>query len=320
MSQDRRDDFNGAPPAPGDLFVLPETAELPVEWAVLDRDPGRPDRFLAVPADASPLAGSADVVVSEEEPGGPLSLRCAHPVWIDGAALAPERRTGSLAPGAVEAARRKVREVAAGQPKASPLAWEVDQDPEYRDWLAETAAPAKAAVEVRAAGRREPEGRLLRFPPPMLRFLAAALLALSLGLSVWVALLTNTVRQLSEPELGVAWEEIELGGGRRGPVEEVVLRVPPEARSFQLSFVFGRRIAGREGRLEIVGPGDEVRWRSPLFDIEPGEDNLILPRRRFPDGRYRVRLMEGEGPGGRVLEEVLLRVEAAGAAEAEVVP
>jgi hypothetical protein len=154
----------------------------------------------------------------------------------------------------------------------------------------------------------------------MLRFLAAALLALSLGLSVWVALLTRTVAWLSEPELGVAWEEIELGGGRRGPVEEIVLRVPPEARSFQLSFVFGRRLAGREGRLELVGPGDEVRWRSPLFDIEPGENSLILPRRRFPDGRYRVRLMEGEGPGGRVLEEVLLRVEAAGAAEVEMVP
>src|ERR1700709_2953368 len=65
------------PAAPGDLFVLASTAWLPVEWAVLDRRPGRPGvsgkagELLVVPADTQPSAGSADVEVPAGAPRGP---------------------------------------------------------------------------------------------------------------------------------------------------------------------------------------------------------------------------------------------------------
>src|SRR6185295_19446846 len=62
----------GQPAAPGDLFVLPATADLPVEWAILERRPEGRGKLLVVPADTNPLVGTADVEVGEEDPGGPL--------------------------------------------------------------------------------------------------------------------------------------------------------------------------------------------------------------------------------------------------------
>ena len=68
----------GRAPEPGEVFVLPETAELPVEWALLERHPMRRDLWLAVPVDVQPLAGSGDVAVPAEALSGPLVLRCGH--------------------------------------------------------------------------------------------------------------------------------------------------------------------------------------------------------------------------------------------------
>src|SRR5437763_369858 len=121
------------PPEPGDLFVFVETADFPVEWAVLDRQPGDAGRLLAVPADTHPLAGSADVEVSAGEPAGPLSLRCRFGLWLDAARFDPARRTGTLAPDAVARALGRRTELETGEVHASPLAYEAEADPEYED-------------------------------------------------------------------------------------------------------------------------------------------------------------------------------------------
>ena len=55
----------GLPPEPGDVFVLPTTAELPVEWVVLERRSETSGKLLVVPADTHPLAGTADVELRE---------------------------------------------------------------------------------------------------------------------------------------------------------------------------------------------------------------------------------------------------------------
>jgi hypothetical protein len=304
----------GRAPAPGDLFVLPETADFPVEWAILDRDPGPPERLHAVPADANPLAGSADVEVPAGEPGGPLNLRCRYGVWIGADAFQPERRTGALAPAAVEEARHKWRELERGEPSASPLAWEVDADPEYQDWLADTAAPARAALEARRSAPKRPGGggRLLPFPGSKVHLLAAALFAACIGLSVWVALLQQTVDRLSESVFDVPVSYMDLGGDSRGLPDETVVRVPPGASRFAVLFVFDQRMERGTGHFEIVAPDGEVLSRSGPMRIKPtGESAFFLPRERFPDGRYRVRLLEGSGPGGRLLDEAVLTVETA---------
>lgn len=304
------DELGDRAPRPGDLFVLPETADFPVEWMILDRDPGPPERFHAVPADANPLAGSADVEVPAGEPGGPLTLRCRYGVWIDMDAFDPERRTGALAPATVEEARRKRRELEGGEPSASPLAWEVDADPEYQDWLADTAAPARAALEARRSTPKQPGGRVLLFPATGVQLLAATLAATCIGLSLWVAVLKQTVDRLSEPVFDVPIEEIKVGGDPRSLPNETVVQVPPEESLFVVLFVFDRRIDAETGHFEILAPDGEVLVRSPPGQIEPlGERPLLLSRRRFPDGRYRIRLLEGAGPGGRLLDEAVLTVE-----------
>ncbi|HEV2845580.1 MAG TPA: hypothetical protein VG477_12085, partial [Thermoanaerobaculia bacterium] len=139
-------------PEPGDLFVLPETADFPVEWAVLDHRPGR---LLAVPADTCPLTGSADVEVPRGELGGPLVLRCRYSVWGDAARFDPNRRTGTLDAVAVDRALRKRAELDSGSLTASSLAYEADVDPEYEDWERDILIPAHAAFPV-AVDRPEP--------------------------------------------------------------------------------------------------------------------------------------------------------------------
>jgi hypothetical protein len=311
-----REERGGGGPEPGDLFVLPETAGLPVEWAVLDRHPLNPGLLLAVPADANPLAGSADVEVPESEPGGPLNLRCRFGVWIEMGVFDPERRTGALAPAAVEEARRKRKELEWGEPSASPLAWEVDADPEYRDWLADTAAPARAALEARrfTSKRPKPGGSMLAFPGSWVRLLAAALLAVCVGLSVWVAYLARTVDELSKPAFGVPFGDVTLGHEPRSGSNETVIRLPPEASRFVVYLAFDPGIEAEVANVEIVGPDGKVLSRSGPIKLPSGERMIILPHR---EGRYHVRLWEGAGPGGALLEEVVLVVDTAEAPEAD---
>ncbi|HYO11902.1 MAG TPA: hypothetical protein VE685_01760, partial [Thermoanaerobaculia bacterium] len=232
-------------------------------------------------------------------------------VWIDAEAFDPERRTGALAPAAVEEARRKRKELDWGDPSASPLAWEVDADPEYRDWLADTAAPARAALEVRRSTPKRPAGgSVIAFLGTGVRLLAAALLAVCVGLSVWVTKLKQTVGQLSEPSIDVPVGELKLGGEPRSLPNETVVPVPPEARWFVVYLVFDPQIEAEVGLLEVATWDGEVIYRSELQPIEPAGDSMLrLPRRLFPEGRYRVRLLPGASPEDRPLEEVILTVE-----------
>ncbi len=176
------------PPEPGDLFVLSETAEHNVEWAILERDPDDPRRLLAVPADISSLVGSSDVAIAEDAPRGPLSLRCAHAAWIDAGAFDPAMRTGSLDPETVERARRKREEVERGIATGTVLERDVDGEAEYLEWV-ETLEAARASVPERPAEAR-PAGRVVPFRRPVqwrsmagpLAVAASVLLVVSLGL------------------------------------------------------------------------------------------------------------------------------------------
>src|SRR6185295_9295963 len=149
---------HGQPAGPGDLFVLPATADLPVEWAVLERRPEGRGKLLVVPADTNPLTGAADVEVGEEDPGGPLSLRCRFGVWLDAAWFDPEHRSGVLAPEMVAEALERYRQVESGNLAPSPLAEETEADPEYREWIRDV--PDRA----RELATASPQPVVKRFP------------------------------------------------------------------------------------------------------------------------------------------------------------
>ena len=146
---DRRRD---QPPEPGDLFLLAENAEHPVEWAIVDRDPVDPRRLLAVPADIQPLTGSADVTVDRGAASDRLSLRCTYGVWLDAEALDLELRTGFLEPETVELARQKRRDLERGAMTGSVRERRTDGEAEYRQWF-EVLEQARAAAPERPAGR-----------------------------------------------------------------------------------------------------------------------------------------------------------------------
>ncbi len=132
----------GDSPGPGDLYLLAETAEQGIEWAVLDGDPDG-SRLLVVPADTNPLAGSADVTVPEEASRGPLTLRCAHALWFARGRLESRLRAGALEPEYVARALEKRRLTAAGALAGEPR---VEDDPEYLGWLADVVEPACEAL------------------------------------------------------------------------------------------------------------------------------------------------------------------------------
>jgi hypothetical protein len=302
-ARERARSLGGGPPQPGDLFVLGATADLPVEWAILDRRPG--DELLAVPADASPLAGSADVEVPAAAPGGPLCLRCRFGAWLDARLFEPGLRSGSLAPETVAAARQQVRRLEAGTLEPSPLAEEIDADSEYRDWIREVPERARAlALAARPAASRK--------PPPWFGAgypLAATFALLAVGLGLWVAVLRQEVGRPSGPIFDVPSRNstIVLGERTRG---RSVLEVPPEASHVLLTLAVDPDIPPQVGRFEILDAKGRVVWRSEPKQLTPeGESWLVLERSQLPDGEYRIQIIPAAG--GRALAESKVGIETA---------
>lgn len=284
------------PTEPGDLFVLAATADLPVEWAILDRRAGE---FLAIPADTRPLAGGADVEVPAGLSGGPLSLRCRFGVWLDADIFDPALRSGRLTPDIVAEALQCFRRLEAGDLEASPLAEEVDADPEYADWIREVSERAQAlAIAARPIAAR---------PAPAISWTAAYRLAavfalLAVGLSIWVALLSREVGRLSAPIFDPPANEVVLGAGDRGGP---VLEIPRGASHVLLLLVVDAGIVPREGYFEIVDAGGRTVWRGLRVHLMPaGEFRLIVPRGLLPDGRYSVRIVPDAG-GPPIVEKTL---------------
>ncbi len=143
---------SGRPPALGDGYVLEATRDFNIEWVLVAHDPADSDRFLAVPADANFLAGSTDVELPDDSAVGSLRLRCRFATWIDATLLNSELRVGVLESAEVSRARQKWLEVGDGEITGPVLAREVDDDPEYKDWVEDVLIPARRTLlEAQAA-------------------------------------------------------------------------------------------------------------------------------------------------------------------------
>lgn len=293
---------SGQPPGPGDLFVLPATADLPVEWAILDR--GAAGKLLAVPADSGLPAGTADVEVPAGAPGGPLSLRCRYGLWLDGALFEPDLRSGVLAPEAVAEALLRIRQIESGTLERSPLAEEVDADPEYADWIRDVPERAR---ELATAARRSVSEESPSWPWGTAHRLAAVFALVAIGLALWVGVLRRQVERLSAPIFNAPSGDVTLGEDVRGGA---VLSVPREATHVDLVFFVGPSIEPQDGYLEIANRTGQPVWRSPRVRLA-GDLRLILPRQLLPYGDYRVRVFPDSGFGARPLAEETLRIEPA---------
>jgi hypothetical protein len=284
---------------PGELFVLRQMAQFPLEWAVVARDAGDPALLLVVPADTLPETGSADVRLPARATAGPLSLRCGFPVWVPADFLLQGVRSGRLADTDLARARRLLDELEQGRPTGSPLEQQTEDDPEYIDWMVGTVAQAAAALgEARAeweSGRAR--ARALEAPPRYrwsraAPLAAAAMIVVAVGLSFQTVVLQRRIDRLSQPLFNLPSGEVLFAGPSRGPAV-VTVRLPRGTHHLLLTVVVGNNLpaGGGAGRLEIQTPRGRAVWTSPPFQLKPGAElNLVVARELLPERRYRLAL------------------------------
>ncbi len=314
------------PPAPGDVYVIRETRDYDVEWVLVAHDPASPERYLAVPADANPLKGSADVALAD----GSLRLRSLFAVWIDARVLDPDLRVSAVAAADVKRTRQRWLDVGDGKTTGSVLAREVDDDPEYHDWCEDVLGPARRrlveALETKKDDASdESEGVVVPFRRPA-RFIAlpiAASVALvvtgGFALLLWrsierVQSLEETSRLVEERH----GEELRGLEAERDRLEAERVRLE-EARRLELARAGEEservaqqhrdQIAALDQRLEEArGASDVINPTITVFDppelttrgkmeltLSPGSSHVVLffaLRERSPAPRYRLVVRE----------------------------
>ncbi len=134
------------PPGPGDVFVFQETADYPVDWAVVDRHPDDAQLLRVVPLDDYPQVGSCDVGLRLGTSGRGANARCDLSIWLDVSVFKSELRTGILTEEKLDRIRRKREQIESGTVVASIAEEEVDGDPEYTRWKERTLRPALKAL------------------------------------------------------------------------------------------------------------------------------------------------------------------------------
>lgn len=271
---------------PGDLVLLPATAEHAVEWLLAERDG---DRWLLVPADVDPWVGSADVEVGAEETGGPLVLRCRHALWVDAEVLADAVDSGRVdARRAAEAAACHRR--AADAHDGSPLQRETDADPAYRRRDAEVATAR--AVVAGATLKAEHERQRGRFgggfgTVTTWRAAAAVLLVALVGVGWWAVGLRGEIEEVAGPVVIVTAPDLKIGGPDRAndPVTLVrngaYLAVRLSANLALDDALYRVRVVteGGEELLSLdleLGAGSTATFALPVATTPPGTHYLLL--------------------------------------------
>ncbi|MEM7585212.1 MAG: hypothetical protein AAF560_17615 [Acidobacteriota bacterium] len=130
-------------PHVGGLYVLPQTAEWPIEWAVVDRNP---PQVLTLPADTGSWVGSGDIALPSTALRSDLCLRCRFGLWVHARVFERGIASGSLDAGALEAAVQRWQTLADSKRIGTLEEREVDIDSEYLDWTEEVLAQARRAL------------------------------------------------------------------------------------------------------------------------------------------------------------------------------
>jgi hypothetical protein len=299
---------HGGPAMPGDLFVCAAARDFPVEWLVLERDPGRPGSLLAILADTQPLLGAPDLAVPAAAEAGPLSLRCRYGLWLAESDLDPALRTGRVAPELAGQALRRYRELAAGGP---PLEEAGDEaDPEYEDWVEEVLVPAHAALAGReslpAPAPWRPPAKAVWYP-----LAASILLLIAAGLAGVVGWQQQKIQRLAGDlrREQARSERPPASGGRLDqplanlpfvwlqPRESLRGRLPAIRRPGGAPFLLvvlqlGESDTAPEYRLEVARAGEPgAIWSvSGLRKTGLAELSVALPGPLLAPGDYRLRL------------------------------
>jgi hypothetical protein len=275
----------GEEPWPGDLFVLAETADFPVEWLIVER--GRQGHCLAVAADANPALGCADVALPTEAAAGPLSVRCAVDLQIPVDRLRRGERTGVLEADDLDRVRRRRADLAAGKLPDPRSGADGGPDSDYEDWLDEVLQPARAALSPAAPKEPVPGRRRVWLS-------AAAAAALVLFLAVCgIALLARRFQQGEQR----AWQEVSR-------LQEESRRSEAAHRRDRRALADERRRLAEAQRREPVAPPT----RPPAPDPEVGRPLGNLVYASLYPGESRGSVKEIEMPPGTTYLFLVLSV------------
>src|SRR5262249_6437066 len=141
-----------------------------------------------------------------------------------------------------------------GEPALSPLAEEVEADPEYQDWIEEVPARARELAARPARVVAGPFQRPWR-PWRTAERLAAVLALAAVGLARWVFKLQREIDHLSAPIFDAPIEEVVLGADTRGGS---AIAVPPAASHVELAFLLDASLPAQEGRLMIADAAGSI--------------------------------------------------------------
>lgn len=153
LARHDREAMRLAPRAVGDVFIARDQAEPRCEWVVVEISPTS-TKVLIVPADTSCWTDRRSLTIAEDEPGGPLVLRCTLARWVEQSRLAehPSRR---LSREAVDAARRLITAISTA-PSSAPED-ESSSESDLGEWLAVLGTEADAlATDKRSDPTRDP--------------------------------------------------------------------------------------------------------------------------------------------------------------------
>ncbi len=318
-SEETTQDHVRRPPGPGDVHVLDENPESPVEWVVLAIDPADPRQVMAVPADTNPMVGSRDLGIDDPSTG-PLVVRLGFARSLDIDTFESTTRRGVLKPDSLAYARHVCREVESGSSRGSVRQREIDADPAYQDWIrdwVEPAAEAFGADLAEASGEDNvlafsdrPASKSQEPPRRMVAVgwvygLAAALVLVTAGLSGWIVKQQRLVSRLSRPSFELPTSQIRLNAIERSAEP---ITVPRDAQHLLLFLVLDEEESCQSYELEILAGERVVEIRSlatwPIDDV-----NLVLPRSMLEQGPLSLRLHGICGDQRRLLDERPLRIK-----------
>lgn len=278
------------PARPGDLFVMRQTRDLPVEWLVLRS--GEQGRAFVIAADSYPATGSSDVAVPVSAAAGPLYLRCGFGTWLDPADLEPELRTGSVEEIYLGHAQRKLLQLEQTDTIGSWSERSTDEDLDYRDWrrdvLTEALLRLTEAPAERPAPAAQPVAR--RRIRPVWVGLAAAGLAV-LALSVQNLQLRQQNHAFAEPSINSPEIEIHVLDPARS--SEPALEIPRSARWVSVFLILPDRLDHPLYRVALLEADGTLISKSDETPPANGfELSLVVPTVRLHDGLFYL-LVEG---------------------------
>jgi hypothetical protein len=310
------------PPALGDVYVLEATRDYPVHWVLVTHDPADPALLLAVPADGNFLVGSADVALPEGAAVGALTVRCRFGVWIASAHLETRERVGVIEERVVSQAHEKWSDLGNRGVVGTVLEREVDDDPEYQEWVEDVLRPARETLLEKKVGassgekKKDSETRPPKKPYPFLLMAAASILFAVAGGYAGVQVWRQHQRILAMQSAGEIAErrhreEVERLETERARLETEYRRELARAGEAHAETARNLReqIAELDRRLEVVKQASTVvnpmiaYFEPPRFTtrgqktivLRPGASHVVLLFGLLevsPAERYRLELRE----------------------------